>query len=666
MSQVWDAHVGAASLDYQVFLIRRALGKNPDGRDYIETVPRRGFRFTGAVARVARRNGLVLEPAAGPAVAEAATTVLPPVVAATAAPSGRRSFRVLLMAIIVGGTVLAAAAAVGFSSGGTLRIVESRALRHSHPPSLGFPLLIDGDRIYYDPAPYGNRLVLPTAGGESTDAFDRASHFWLVDPGRPGIDRLAIRSDDGREGALWSVPAGRGSPRQVGQLTAEDARWSPDGRRIAFTSREHLAFAASDGGNVVVVPMPREGRSSRFPSWSPDGSVVRFTVTGDSPTSGPTSTLWEVRPDGSGLRPVLRDWDDRIEACCGVWSPDGRHFVFQGYRGDGRTDLWVLTEPSRLRRWLSRDQPPTQLSAGPLSLAGPAMSPDGHTLYAVGALTQGELVRWDPNTRAFVPYLGGLSGTWVTFSPDRQWVAYVGYPDRTLWRAKADGTERSALVRGDFELDGVTWSPDGQWIAFRSRMAGRHMRIFLISSAGGTPVPISERDQEQGIASWSADSRQLVCGDVPARFGVPDGDEVLHLYDIERRTFSSVPGSEGLWTARWSPDGRFIAALTIAAEQQQRMRLFDTTTRRWRALDATHVDNPTWSHDSRYVYYDTEGQAFALRRVSVADGRVEHLTRMDFPIAVHGWSGLTPDDSPMVLKNLSTPKIYALTLERAR
>jgi len=96
------------------------------------------------------------------------------------------------------------------------------------------------------------------------------------------------------------------------------------------------------------------------------------------------------------------------------------------------------------------------------------------------------------------------------------------------------------------------------------------------------------------------------------------------------------------------------------------MRLFDTTTKRWRTLDATHVNNPTWSHDSRYVYYDTEGQAFALRRVSATDGRVEHLARMDFPIAVHGWSGLTPDNSPMVLKNLSTPKIYALTLERAR
>jgi hypothetical protein len=55
-----------------------------------------------------------------------------------------------------------------------------------------------------------------------------------------------------------------------------------------------------------------------------------------------------------------------------------------------------------------------------------------------------------------------------------------------------------------------------------------------------------------------------------------------------------------------------------------------------------------------------------LKRVRVADGMVEHLANMDFPLAVYGWSGLTPDDSPMVLKNLSTPRIYALTLERGR
>ena len=181
--------------------------------------------------------------------------------------------------------------------------------------------------------------------------------------------------------------------------------------------------------------------------------------------------------------------------------------------------------------------------------------------------------------------------------------------------------ERQALVAGEFELDGVAWSPDGRWISFRSRMAGLRMKNFLIPSSGGTPAPLSDDDREQGIASWSADSTQFVFGDVPAVFGVPAGAEVLHVHDVARKTSSAVPGSDGLWTARWSPDGRFIAALMIDRRHQQRMRLFDTLTKRWRTLDAVHVDNPSWSHDSRFVYYNTEGSTAALMRVRVADGR---------------------------------------------
>jgi Tol biopolymer transport system component len=145
---------------------------------------------------------------------------------------------------------------------------------------------------------------------------------------------------------------------------------------------------------------------------------------------------------------------------------------------------------------------------------------------------------------------------------------------------------------------------------------------------------------------------------------VPDGGEVLHLYDLRRKTFAAVPGSAGLWTARWSPDGRYIAALTI--DREQRMKLFDTVTKRWRALAAIHVNNPSWSRDSAFVYFDIEGGGFALRRVGVADGQVEELTPIDFALAVPSWSGLALDDSPIVLRNRTAPTIYALTLERGR
>jgi Tol biopolymer transport system component len=270
-------------------------------------------------------------------------------------------------------------------------------------------------------------------------------------------------------------------------------------------------------------------------------------------------------------------------------------------------------------------------------------------------------VRWDHASGTFLPYLGGLSGTWISFSPDRQSVAYVGYPDRKLWRSRTDGNDRRPLVGGDFDLDGVAWSPDGKWIAFRSRMAGRRMKIFLIPASGGEPHAITPEDRDQGIAAWSGDGRQIVFGDVPKRFGVPDGGEVLHLYDVETKTFSTVSGSEKLWTARWSPDGRYISALTI--DNEQRMKLYDTRSQQWHTTNAVHVDNPTWSRDSRSVYYDTEGEIIALRRLDVPKNTVHEISEIKFLMAVYGWSGLSPDDEPLVLKNLTSPAVYALSID---
>jgi len=77
---------------------------------------------------------------------------------------------------------------------------------------------------------------------------------------------------------------------------------------------------------------------------------------------------------------------------------------------------------------------------------------------------------------------------------------------------------------------------------------------------------------------------------------------------------------------------------------------------------ADRVNNPTWSRDGTYIYYDTEGAANrALRRVRVADGEVEQLVDLDmFPTTTYWWSGLAPDDSPIILKNLGALEVYAL------
>ncbi len=59
---------------------------------------------------------------------------------------------------------------------------------------------------------------------------------------------------------------------------------------------------------------------------------------------------------------------------------------------------------------------------------------------------RGELVRYNAKSGDFVPYLGGISAGELDFTRDGQWVAYVTYPDNTLWRSKVDGSERLQLT----------------------------------------------------------------------------------------------------------------------------------------------------------------------------------------------------------------------------
>ena len=80
---------------------------------------------------------------------------------------------------------------------------------------------------------------------------------------------------------------------------------------------------------------------------------------------------------------------------------------------------------------------PFQLTTGPLSFDSLAPSPDGKKLFIAGRQARGELVRYDPQSRQFTPFLAGISAGEMEYSRDGQWVTYVSYPDHALWRSRA-------------------------------------------------------------------------------------------------------------------------------------------------------------------------------------------------------------------------------------
>ena len=149
---------------------------------------------------------------------------------------------------------------------------------------------------------------------------------------------------------------------------------------------------------------------------------------------------------------------------------------------DLRSDIWALREsPGFFHR---RPSAPFQLTTGPMSLDSPVPGLDGKRLFAHGLLSRGELVRYESRSRQFAPFLSGISAGELDFSRDGKWVAYVSYPERTLWRSRIDGSEGLQLTYAPVVAFLPRWSPDGTQIAYVDLQTGTALENLPDIGAG--------------------------------------------------------------------------------------------------------------------------------------------------------------------------------------
>jgi eukaryotic-like serine/threonine-protein kinase len=308
---------------------------------------------------------------------------------------------------------------------------------------------------------------------------------------------------------------------------------------------------------------------------------------------------------------------------------------------------------------------PNELATGPLSWGQMAPSPDGKKLYVDGYDKRGELVRYDAHSHAFLPYLSGISAGELVFSSDGQWVVYVSYPEGSLWKCRADGSERFQLTYPPMTAVLPRWSPDGKQIAFVNDQVGKLWRILLISADGGAPQEAYPDSRNPVDPTWSPDGKQLAFG----RLLIPGSAEKIEInvLDLTSHRVSVVSNSDGLFSPRWSPDGKHIVAMT---ESSKKLMLYDANSKSWSQWsdEPGAIHFPAWSRDGRYVYYGrvaTNEPSF--RRVRLGEDHSELLIDLkDMPryfSAIGPWSGMTPDSAGLFVRNLSTDEIYALELD---
>ncbi|MBZ5522829.1 MAG: winged helix-turn-helix domain-containing protein [Acidobacteriia bacterium] len=661
-----DIHVDFESgLNGAIKRLRLALGDSGDNPRFIETVPKCGYRFLAPVQSVnvqtepaglpARSDlpasaGVVpANRAMSPAVADA-----PPQPAASRSTESRARYWIfaasLAMVIAVAGYLLRPAPAwphitriVKLSSAGRAWSQES--------------LMSDGARLYYTEldsrAGFQLRQILLN-GNEDTLVAGLPPNSLIkgLSPDHTlflGLSRAAAES--GVPSPYWVVPVVGGPPRRLGNFLANDISWSPDGRSLAFGRDKQLLTAGAEGTEErEMATLPGW---VFYPRWSPDGRRLRCTVV----DAKGQLTIWEVSAEGRNLHQLQFNWPGNPMEGFGEWTPDGRHYVFVSRR-EGISNLWMVPDHPD---WLHfGPTEPVQLTAGPISYYRPLPSRDGTQIFALGKQPAGDLLRYDEARRDFVPYLGGRSADHLDFNRDGSWVAYVAYPEGTLWRARSDGSQQLQLTFPPQRASTPRWSPDGKRIAFVSRRSGELPKLYTISPDGGNPEPLIADLHAQTAPSWSPQGDSIVYG------RDPDGenqDIALYQADLRSGRAEKLPGTDGLYGPRWSPDGRSLAAQSTAGDRL--LVLVDLRTGKRTTLTRRKADYPAWSADSQYLYFNTmmTGKP-ALFRVHVPDGREEKIIDVHFPATgVYGaWSGLSPDGSPLVLRDREQADVYVLSL----
>ena len=632
-------------LNAAVNKLREKLGDSATTPTYVETLPGRGYRFIGTVGTKRAWAEVSEQPVEGTA-AEAARP-----------KSKRRLWAVTALVVLA----IAAVAAYWLLRPRTPVVTAIHQLTHTglrKSQGTYFPLS-DGIRVYFSEFKDGKWHVaqVSTKGGE-------VSHLDLPSIDAPfisgisegGSELLIANAFTDAETTFWLVPLPEGPARRI-PGTYAGMSFLPRGNQLAYLHSSdllHLFASDLDGGHSrSLLTFPRDIKTN--PASSPDGTRLRYG-TGDG-------KMWESRLDGTQQHNILSGFHEPF--CCLNWPPDGKLFLLAS-PVERVYNLWAVSESG----WSGIFPPsrPTQLTFGPTSFQFATASTDGKQILAIGQTLRGELSLYDAQSRLFGKYLNGISAGFTDFSRDGQWIAYVSHPEGTLWRSHIDGSERLQLTFPPMgPIINPKWSPDGRSIAFTEWSYPR--KDYLVPADGGAPLLVLSGEFQPADLTWSPDGKFIAYGGTSAAL-MPAVRTEVRLLDLDTKESKTIPGSQGMYSPRWSPDGRHIVA---ESEDQTRMFLYDFEHARWKQLPlptlpkSRFIGCPSWSHDSLYVFFlSSEGNIY---RLAIFGGQAELAANaggISFrapALEVMRWFGLTPDDHVLVMIDRGYQEIYALDLD---
>ncbi len=529
---VWpDSYVQDANLSVHIANIRKILGKDSDVEQFIETVPKVGYRFVVPVSSLLDPKSLPGQGVADNAPAPESTHehLSPQVVSpsATAAPlssrtsikDGRR-FPVLLLlalfAILIGAGVLALRFSTARKEGITENSTSTRPLTSTPGLFLQPAFSPDGQELAYTwRANLNSRQSIYLQHVLSEDrrilidtGSDDYSPSWS-----PSGSEIAFLHSLGDDRTLEIVIVKKQNPalrRRVATICdANDAfrnppalSWSPDGHTLVTTDcggkneSPALTLISVDTGQKHQLTHAPPRTVDDQAAFSPDGTLIAFRR-----SQGDSSDEIYIVPATGGLERKLTSRSNPIDGL--AWSSDGKRIIFSSGRATSLGNIWSLP--------LSGGSP-TAVTTPLTHTSSPTVSPVGHRMAYVDSPNNVSVWRLgvEPHGDSEPFITSNFFDASAVYSPDGARVAFRS--DRSganeIWICKSDGSEPKRITHFDGPMTGSPrWSPDGRSLAFDSREGGR-ADVYVVNLDSGESVRITNSaatNSDNVVPGWSRD-----------------------------------------------------------------------------------------------------------------------------------------------------------------